>query len=155
MIIRMNKCTIIISFVLLISFVCYKTKNNIYNDLINNNENIDNLNQVTLTGIQFNKLMKKMTFVRLTNKNEIHRTIHYVTGENIDIVPFNSTNEKSGLYFIELEQMYNWLNYSPDIGEMYWIRKVTIPNDALIYVEKNKFKTNKFILSERIKITVS
>ena len=34
----------------------------------------------------------------------------------------------------------------------YWIRRVEIPDDALVYVEWKKYKADKFILHERVRI---
>ncbi len=33
-----------------------------------------------------------------------------------------------------------------------WIREVILPDDAKIYVEKNKYKADKFILKEKMEI---
>lgn len=89
------------------------------------------------TGKEFNELTKRKIFVNLTNEKDIHN--EYKSEE---------------IYFILLEDMYKWLNYGQ--GKMTKIRKVTLPDDARIYVdklvEKRKFKADKLILGEEILI---
>jgi len=110
----------------------------------------------TLTGIQFNKLIKasNITLVRLTNMTELHRTIQYVNGINIDTNNFYPHGNcfSGGLYFIPMDSIKHWKNYNNDIGDMVWKRKVTILRDSIVYIEKNKFKTNKFMLGKRTPI---
>jgi len=110
----------------------------------------------TLTGTQFCKLIQatNIELVRLTNLEELHRRMHYVDGVNVDIEPFypNDNCSKGGLYFIPSYHINRWTNYNSGIGEMVWKRKVTILKDSLVYIEENKFKTNKFLLGKRTPI---
>lgn len=99
------------------------------------------------TGQQFNQISQKnnLTFVKMTNTDERHGAMKYETGLNTDCVPFDWTGEckTGGLYFTEESRI-------PDF--LYWgenVRKVTVPDSALVYIEENKYKTNKFILGEK------
>jgi hypothetical protein len=105
-----------------------------------------------MSGEQFNEQYKNKTFVKLTRKNEIHNGFEFKTGLNIDFIEFNPTGQckAGGLYFTDIDIMYKWLHYNDEYME--WMRFVTIPMDAQIYVEDSKFKCDKFILSEREEI---
>jgi hypothetical protein len=96
-----------------------------------------------LTGEQFNEKYKYHKFVKLTNETENHNSFQFQTGLNIDHVKFNPVGECSqgGIYFTDINKIYIWLHYSDK--HMYWIRNVTIPDDAQIYVETDKFKADK------------
>ena len=100
------------------------------------------------SGSEFNNLTKDKHFVRLTNENENHNGFQYKTGLNIDIITFNPIGEcnPGGLYFCEFLNFPSFLEYNNKICKN--IRKVKIPDDARIYIENNKYKTNKFILEE-------
>ena len=102
-----------------------------------------------MSGKQFNEQYKNKIFVKLTRKNEIHNNFKFKTGLNIDIIPFDPSGQckVGGLYFTDIDIMYKWLHYNDEYME--WMRYVTIPMDAQIYVEDSKFKCDKFILSER------
>jgi len=69
-----------------------------------------------------------MDFYKITNEEEIHNRMHYKTGLNVDVIPFNPSGdyEKGGIYFSR-EDILASLNYGT------WIRKVTLPEDAQIY----------------------
>src|SRR5579872_6486532 len=95
-----------------------------------------------ISGKVFNTLFSYVKFVKLTNSTEFHN------GLNID--PRGSVN---GIYFIEKEKAHKWFYYSSPIGTMKYIREVTIPNDACIYIEYGTFKTDKIILSPRKEIS--
>ena len=47
--------------------------------------------------------------------------------------------------------MHKWLKYGNK--KMVWMRYVSIPDDAQVYVDDNKYKCDKFILHERMKIS--
>ena len=85
---------------------------------------------------------------RLTNKKECPRGFQYKDGLNVDTQPFNPTGscKPGGLYFFSDAQLANYQLY---VKDPVWIRQVTFPPDAQIYVEKGKYKADKFILSER------
>ena len=108
-----------------------------------------------LSGKEFNKKYKNKTFVKLTKKDEIHNDFEFKTGLNVDIVPFNPSGScrRGGLYFTDTKYLYKWINY--DDEPMKWLRYVSIPRDANVYVEDFKYKCDKFILSERREITLN
>jgi len=87
-------------------------------------------------------------FYKLTNKKEKHFGMKYKTGINTDSVPFNPNGEckPGGMYFFHISQLCNYEHYFSD---PVYMRKVTFTSESQIYIEKNKFKTNEFILGER------
>ena len=101
-----------------------------------------------LSGKEFNEKYPNTEFYKLTNKEEIHNSFQFKTGLNTDTVPFNPTSqcEPGGIYFTELQYVFNWVNYG--VKKMAKIRKVEIPADAQVYVEKMKFKADKIILND-------
>jgi hypothetical protein len=70
----------------------------------------------------------------------------------VDTVPFNPDGEcqAGGLYFCSLDQLSLWLDYS--LKPMYYAREVTVPDDAQVWVEKYKFKSDCLILGDRVPI---
>ncbi len=102
-----------------------------------------------LSGSDFNKHFANKKFVKLTTGTENHNGFQFDTGTNVDIIKFDPTGSCSagGFYFIEKSEINNWFHYNN--VDMHWIREVTIPDDALVYVESNfnKFKTTKFLVS--------
>lgn len=101
-----------------------------------------------LSGINFKIKYEHTKFYKLTNKLECHNNFQYQDGLNVDILPFNPTGSclPGGLYFTEENNIAYWVTYLDDIT---YIREVEIPDDALVYIEANKFKTNKIILKGR------
>ncbi len=49
--------------------------------------------------------------------------------------------------FSAINDLVQLLDYGS--GKMIFVRFVTIPDDSLVWIEENKFKTNKMFLSER------
>lgn len=105
-----------------------------------------------LSGSDFNRIYKNYKFVKLTNKEENHNNFQFQDGLNIDNIPFNPNGScsKGGIYFIEEQNIGKWTQYGTYI--MYYVRDVIIPNDAKVYVEKDKFKADKLILSVRMSL---
>jgi len=97
-------------------------------------------------GKKFNKIFGKNKLIKLTNKHLYHHGYTYHEGLNIDKYEFNPTigNQAGGFNFTILNKIGRWLNYS--YVEMYYCWDVIIPDDARVYVDKHKFKTDKFIL---------
>lgn len=109
-----------------------------------------------MTGDEFNNLFSDITFVKLTNENECHNEFQYHDGLNVDIHNFtyNENCSKGGFYFTTKENIYHWVYYGG--MNMYYMRKVSLPDDAIIYIEDiDKFKVDKFILGPREKILES
>jgi hypothetical protein len=109
-------------------------------------------------GLEFNRLTKNIIFVKLMKSehnynfypsHEKHFGFQYVTGLNIDTIPFNPNGfcKEGGLYFCECSKFYMYLD--DEDYEIKYIRRVLIPDDAMVYVERNKFKADRIILSEK------
>lgn len=101
-----------------------------------------------LSGVKFNRLFSQKRFVKLTNKTENHNGLQYKNGLIIDPIPFDPTGvcKPGGIYFVEESEAHNWLRYDEWLryGEMtYYMRKVSVPDTAKVYVEEGKFKTDK------------
>lgn len=101
------------------------------------------------SGEKFNKLYKDISFVKLTNSNECHNGFRFKDGLNIDTVDFNPIEEcrPGGIYFCFREDYERWTKYG--CSQMFYIREVSIPDDAQVYCEENKFKADKIILGPR------
>jgi hypothetical protein len=102
-----------------------------------------------LSGEEFNKINNRKLFVKLTNYNENHNGFQFDSGLNVDTVPFNPEGEclPGGIYFCELKKMIHWLDY--DDQPMVYYRYVLIPEDSRVYIENDKFKADKLILTKR------
>jgi hypothetical protein len=100
----------------------------------------------TVTGKKFNELYKDTKFYKITNESECHYNFQYKDGLNEDFIKFNPSGycNPGGLYFTELNKIGYYLEYGCNI------REVKILDDSLIYIENNKFKTNKFYLEKKI-----
>lgn len=107
-----------------------------------------------ITGREFNELFSHHTFIKLTNETENHNTFQFHDGLNVDIIEFNPKGEcnPGGIYFTEFEKAHMWLYYSTNY--MKYIREVIIPDDACVYVEKDKFKANKIFLCLKKEIDI-
>jgi hypothetical protein len=77
-------------------------------------------------------------------------------GNSRFVPPTNQFNTKKpcsedGIYFCEKENIERWRKYGDKI--MKYVRSVKISNDAKVFVENKKYKTNKLILEPRELIT--
>ena len=110
------------------------------------------MNNQLLDGQSFNDKHQGKIFVKLTNESENHNKYQFKTGLNIDSLAFNPEGEcqPGGIYFCLLEDFSRWLNYNGT--PMFYVRFVTIPPDAQVWIETNKFKADRLILSDRVKI---
>lgn len=104
-----------------------------------------------ITGEEFNRIFQGLQFVKLTNYCENHNGFEFKEGLNSDTKQFNPNGNCSsgGMYFIKKENIHKWIWYAYHVRMMWWVRSVTIPDDARVYVENGKFKTNKFMLGKR------
>ena len=109
------------------------------------------------TGKEFNSRCKHSLY-RITNEREKHHKFQYETGLNTDTLKFDPSGEckPGGLYFFDRSQVINYRFY---VKNPFWIRRVEILNDdnnnndkTFVYVERDKYKTNRFILHDRIRI---
>jgi hypothetical protein len=94
----------------------------------------------TIKDLQSRKLYK------LFNKDENHHGFQYKTGLNIDTIPFNPKGkcQPGGLYFSDCFNILNHLCYY----NIYWIAEILLPDDVRVYIEDDKYKADKIILSE-------
>src|SRR5579872_2898330 len=102
-----------------------------------------NLLEKEITGYVFNNLFGDITFFKLTNINEKHNGFQFKDGLNIDTNEFNPIGccRSGGIYFACENKIWKWVKYNDNVGPMYYVRRVMIPNDARVYIEKHKFKT--------------
>ena len=102
-----------------------------------------------LTGKEFNEKYVGQKFVKLTNKEEKHNGYEFKSGLNVDTVPFDPQGScrAGGIYFCELGKLSKWLEYG--YQRMYYARVVSIPDDAQVYEEEDKWKADKLVLGER------
>ena len=105
-----------------------------------------------ITGKQFNEIYYNEKFIKLTNHTCIHNKLKFKEGLNEDLVPFNPSREckKGGLYFCNIDDFTDWIEYSDK--KMYYMWNVKIPDDAKVVVMENKIKCDKFILSNKRRI---
>jgi|SRR5579872_928110 len=103
-----------------------------------------------MSGKEFNDLFPDILPIKLTNETEKHRDYQFHDGLNIDHHEFDHTvcYTKGGFYFTTKQYAHKWIYYGYQI--MTYVRKVTIPDDARVYIEnKTEYKTDKFILGEK------
>ena len=97
------------------------------------------------SGAEFNKIYKDTKLYKFLNDDLKHYDFEYRHGLNGDTKQFNptSTCSEGGLYFCEKSKCYlYWDHY----GEKLAI--IEIPDDARVYVEEDKFKTNKLVINK-------
>ena len=98
----------------------------------------------TLSGTEFNEQYPNTEFYKVLTTDCKHYDFTYQHGLNVDHIPFNPTGICSlgGLYFTEVDKVSYWIDRFKSV----YIAKVTIPSNASVYVEKDKFKADQFIL---------
>lgn len=100
-----------------------------------------------LDGKIFNKKYRRTKLVKLTNMYEFHNGFQFKTGLNVDVHPLQEDYTKGGIFFTEIRKKRKWAHYGGQC--MYYIRPVTIPDDASVFIYDNMFKADKLILGER------
>jgi len=102
-----------------------------------------------ISGAVFNGMFPNTNFVKLTNETENHNGLQFVDGLNIDCKPFNPNGlcQIGGIYFIKEKYVHIWIAYNGKL--MVNVRKVSIPDDAKVYIENKKFKADKIILGPK------
>ena len=107
---------------------------------------LSHINTIQVTsGADFNKHHKGTIFYKFLNDDLVHHNFKYTLGLNTDIIKFNTDTRCSagGLYFCEESKCHlYWRNYGKKLA------LVKIPNDAVVCIENNKFKSNKIIIKE-------
>ena len=98
----------------------------------------------TLSGTEFNAKYPNTEFYKVLTKDYKHYDFTYQHGLNVDHIPFNTSGICSlgGLYFTEVDKVSYWIDRFKSV----YIAKVTIPSNASVYVEKDKFKADQFVL---------
>jgi hypothetical protein len=101
------------------------------------------------TGNEFNQEFKDEIFVKLSPHDENHNGLIIKEGLVIDPIPFYpyGTCSEGGIYFINIKNIPDWIEYNHKC--MVYFRYVTVPDDAEVYNEQNKFKASKLILSKK------
>jgi len=100
-----------------------------------------------LTGYDFNKMYKTNKFYKYLDNNTSDHNIQYVLGLNVDvrpIYPSNSLPLPNGLHFYEESQCYLYRNEYEDRCKL---ATIVIPHNATVYVEKNRFRTDRLIIT--------
>src|SRR6185437_3267995 len=97
------------------------------------------------SGKEFNEIKKGETFYKFFPETENHFGFKFKTGSNIDTKKFDvETACSNGLFFTDLENAPNWYTSRPHY------RIVTIPDDARVSFESNKYKADRIVLSEKL-----
>jgi hypothetical protein len=94
------------------------------------------------SGREFNKIYRGCKFNKIIPKGFRKYGFRYKYGLNIDTVEFNpsETCSAGGIYFTDEGRIDKFNNY----GEV--IVDVTVPDDARVYIEDDKFKADKIVL---------
>lgn len=97
------------------------------------------------SGSEFNLLTHNMIFIKFFKDSDIHHDFQFRNGLNKDTRYFQPNGEctSGGFYFTDLDNIQHWCGHGP------YMRRVLIPNDAQVYIEKSKYKADKLILEER------
>jgi hypothetical protein len=105
--------------------------------------NIYNFEGKTMTGADFNYFTKDSTLVKLFTRNKVHNDMEFKLGLNTDPLPFNPIGscKRGGIYFVEKQNYERWVQYKNKV--MRYFSLVVIPDDAQVYIEKDKFKADK------------
>ena len=106
----------------------------------------------TLSGTEFNEQYPNTEFYKVLTTDCKHYDFTYQHGLNVDHIPFNPTGICSlgGLYFTEVDKVSYWIDRFKSV----YIAKVTIPSNASVYVEKDKFKADQFVLDLDNKVLI-
>ncbi len=101
-----------------------------------------------ITGKEFKSKYPTTIFYKLTTETENHNGYQFQDGLNIDTNPINTIKcSKGGLYFTDEKYIYKWHLYNDK--KMKYIRKVEILDDSTVFIEDDKYKTDKFVLETR------
>ena len=81
-------------------------------------------------------------FYKFLSVDNIHHGFKYQIGLNIDNVEFDPTGEckRGGLYFTNIINIFKFYEYGNKIS------RIEILDDSQVYIETDKFKTDKFII---------
>jgi hypothetical protein len=101
----------------------------------------------TITGKQLNDLLNGIPLLKFMYNDDIHYGMHYMTGHNLDILPFSTISDCSpgGLYVTTLNNY--WIFYH-DYDD--YARRVRIPDNALVHIEEDKIKCDEIYLEDKL-----
>jgi len=99
-----------------------------------------------MDGKLFKTITRGMVLIKLFAKDKKHNSMIFKEGLNTDPEKFDPTGfcSKGGIYFIEEKYKNDWTSYNNK--KMYYASLVSIPDDAMVYVEDRKFKTDKIFV---------
>lgn len=112
---------------------------------------------VVMSGKVFNETYPNVSLIKLTNENENHNGFQFNDGlnidnvDNIDNIDTQKIKSIGGIHFIEKTYAHKWIYYNN--MTMLYMRAVTIPDNALIYIEPFVLKANKVILGPKMPIS--
>lgn len=100
-------------------------------------------------GKRFVQLLSNIKFYKLINRSMVHYDFTYKIGLNVYNGKFNPLGDcdEGGLYFSSYNDICKFFD-----GQ-YYICDVALPDDATIYIESDKFKCDKIILSNPTEIS--
>ena len=109
-----------------------------------------------LSGIELKEILRErsLQLTKFFNMEELHNGYQYTKGLNKDPNPFHPLGEceKGGFYFfvgkVDIDLVEGYVNF--DISHK---RKVSIPDDAQVYVERNKCKSDKLVIRDRLELS--
>jgi hypothetical protein len=95
-----------------------------------------------ITGKVLREISGEKYFIKFMNKNMCHNGMKYVVGCNHDKMAFNPNgyNNGGGIYFVNLFHCFDYLFLSE------YASIIEIPDDARVFIEDDKMKTNKIII---------
>ena len=99
------------------------------------------------SGAEFNKAYEGIKLYKFMFDSLVHRGFKYRLGLNTDTTQFDPTGKckKGGLYFCEESKCHYYVN---QYGNK--LALIEIPDDARVYVEENKFKSDKLFIKDII-----
>lgn len=130
-----------------------------------------------IKGDEFNKIYSDTKFIKLVNRNDRQfETGLNVYHDEIDSLGAYISCDNNGILFTDIANAPLWIyKNTKDVLHTYYhrenifftnirekesrcvvyryMRYVTIPDDALVFVDKDSFRTNQIILSEKENIT--
>jgi hypothetical protein len=106
----------------------------------------------TLSGKEFNAKYPNAGFYKVLEKSYKHQNFKYQDGLNVRPIQLPNVIYSTlfgGMYFVDLNYLPNEIYFST-----YYIAKLTIPPDAIVFDEGYRFKTDKFILDLNNKVLI-
>ena len=112
-----------------------------------------------LTGQKFNEKYQGYNFFKFLGYDLNYNGFIYKNGLNVDTNSFNPTGEYSigGLFFIDNIQLFAWMLELVKYDDCYrylYVSKVTIPNNAIVYIGHDGYKSDKLIVDVNNKIHI-